>query len=213
MGLGVMFALFLWFSAENELAITTLANNFWQVIRAAVCGAVGLLLIAKTTKFRQENNLDETSTIRKHSQIVIILIVILLHLIYSQLIYSVLYHRTPYIPKLNSMSFSRELNAGLLGALIEELTFRLFLSGVLYFVFKRLKNPWLLIVPITALAWSLIHLQDPNSDWQRLVHLLPLGVALGLVMRTYGYRACLLTHSASNALNLTAFSLLIWARS
>lgn len=89
---------------------------------------------------------------------------------------------------------------GLYQAVLEEVVYRL---GVQGFLARRLKlrgrAVWIAIVAGAAL-WTAAHAGTLDPNWVKMVQLFPLGVALGVLFRSYGLEIAILAHAFFNVL-------------
>ena len=89
-------------------------------------------------------------------------------------------------------------------ALGEEVIFRMFLQNFLAFYLNFLKYGWLVAIFISSAVWALGHGGMVQPEWVKFVHVLGIGMILGLLMRRQGVESCMIVHGS---LNLLAFIL------
>jgi membrane protease YdiL (CAAX protease family) len=83
-------------------------------------------------------------------------------------------------------------------ALAEEVAFRLGIQNYLAYLFKLRGDKYWIAVLFSAVLWSAAHANVLEPGWAKVLQVLPLGIALGLLYRRYGVEACILTHGLFN---------------
>ena len=104
-----------------------------------------------------------------------------------------------------NLSYLNNLVADSLAAVTEELFARLFLMGAILYIFRNVKSRWYLAIVISSLYWSFLHL-GPDLMWAKAIQVFPFGIALGWLMKKYGFETCVFMHFAANLLIVTTFS-------
>ncbi len=101
------------------------------------------------------------------------------------------------------LSMAPEVLAVLIGlyqAVLEEVVYRL---GVQGFLVRRLKlrgrATWIAIAAAAAL-WTAAHAGTLDPNWVKMVQIFPLGLALGVLFRSYGLEIAILAHAFFNVL-------------
>jgi len=89
---------------------------------------------------------------------------------------------------------------GLYQAVLEEVVYRL---GVQGFLTRRLKlsgrATWIAVAAGAAL-WTAAHAGTLDPNWVKMVQVFPLGLALGVLFRSYGVEIAILAHAFFNVL-------------
>ena len=87
-------------------------------------------------------------------------------------------------------------------ALGEEIIFRLFLQNLLASYLGFLRYGWIVAIFLSSAVWALGHGGMVHPEWVKFLHVLGIGVILGLLMRRQGVESCIVVHGS---LNLLAF--------
>ena len=86
----------------------------------------------------------------------------------------------------------------LLAVVNEELLNRVFLIGLVVFVFRKSKYAWFIAIITSSIYWGALHMGLGYTDWVKFVQVLPFGLFLGYCLRKYGFETSLLVHALSN---------------
>jgi hypothetical protein len=98
--------------------------------------------------------------------------------------------------------------ASIFAAMGEELYFRLWLIGLVTWIFRKTDYGWLFGIVISTTIWSFAHWYIEGLGWIKFLHILPFGVILGLSLKRYGFEICVFLHVISNVVNMLVLSML-----
>ena len=107
-----------------------------------------------------------------------------------------------YFPHVNG--YLNEILIGSAAAVVEELYFRLFLIGILLFIFRNFKSRLYIAITLSALYWAFGHLGE-DLIWAKFFQVFPVGLLLGWIMKKYGLESAMLLHIVLNFIMVTLF--------
>jgi len=187
-----------------DVIILFLKKNSWQLLRASYFAVVGAMLFNAVGLPIPIQPI--TRILKRISQISpkIMISIIMGHFVYTVILFAI-FSLKPLSNTFMLMGMVRTIMIDASEVFIEEFTFRLFLMGLIVYLFHKLKfnEKWVVAILISGSFWALLHLQNPTANWIKVVQMLPLGIILGWVMKKYGFEASLFFHLITNILMLT----------
>lgn len=170
--------------------------NLIEFVRDGFFAAVGLTLYKALGLQPIIDNWEDSFVALKKVPLWVIAAIVIGDFLYSSIIFSAFHVRVdnPY--------YANQLITVAMGAFAEEMWARMFLMGLVLYVCRKLESRWLLAIVVSTLYWSFIHL-GPGMEWVKVLQVFPFGLALGWLMKKYGFETSVFTHLLANFLLVT----------
>jgi hypothetical protein len=188
----------------REDNLSTMTDTLYQVTRNSFMGAVGLSLFAAggtTIVVRTwENTLRFWKEVPKSHTIGLVLLIT----VYTFTLFKLFPGRLTYLRGGETFGILLTLYIyTMLTAISEEMLVRLSVLGFLTRLFKQSRFNWEIGIAVSAAFWAAMHVLVIQNDMIKFVHIFPIGIALGYLLKRYGFEACVFVHASVNILNVT----------
>ena len=200
--IAALYSASLWLDGiQGLMSLKVTEFNLLQVVKDAFEATAGLVLFQKLGIYPVIANWEDSADPILNLRFGLVTAILVADLIWSGFIFFAF----QFGP--SNLTFANDLLLNLLGAITEEMYARLFLLGLVLYLFKEVKGRWVFAVMISSALWAVFHIVD-GSTWVKALQVFPFGLALGWFVKKHGFEASVFMHIISNVMLITLFRIL-----